>query len=266
MDLHKGFEKKGFLSAGITNGIARLRTENAAWFKLAEDTNAIFMHTATTAMNSVHTTSMSPEAVAVRVLLRSCGTLQGIILLTERGMVAEGRTLARSLIENAFCVAALHDKPALFIKMLKEDSDASLQLQRKFIIAESLIASGAARTKLQAAIDANEKSDIMSPKKIARLGPLLKQYLYYQRLSDDAAHASAKSLHRHVSVQKTPSGWNYKWGAGDRDENAATLHHTILAALPIGIGITAMLKDTDGNAAFAELANRFQSMPPVPII
>ena len=34
---------------------------------------------------------MAAEAVAVRVLLRSCGTLQGVILLTERGMSAEGR-------------------------------------------------------------------------------------------------------------------------------------------------------------------------------
>ncbi len=266
MDLDEGFEEKGFLSAGITNGTARLRAENADWFKLAEDTNAAFMRTAGAATSAVKTTSMTPEAVAVRVLLRSCGTLQGVILLTERGMVAEGRTLARSLIENAFCIAALHDNPAAFKKMLREDSEASRHQQGKFIIAQDLIASGATRDKLQAAIDAIDKADIMSPKKVAALGPLTKLYLTYQRLSDDAAHASAKSLHRHVLTDAARSGWRYKWGAGDQGENAATLYHTILAALSIGVAITQMLKDTNGNAAFADLANRFQSMPPVPVV
>ncbi len=102
MDIDEGFEENGFLSAGIANGIANLRAEEADWFKIAEDVNAALMRTAKAATAAVKTTSMTPEAVAVRVLLRSCGTLQGVILLTERGMVAEGRMLARNLIERAF--------------------------------------------------------------------------------------------------------------------------------------------------------------------
>ena len=104
MDFDEGFEEVGFLSAGITNGIANLRAEDADWFKIAEDVNAALMRTVKAAAAAVQTTSMTPEAVAVRVLLRSCGTLQGVILVTERGMVAEGRMLARSLVENAFDV------------------------------------------------------------------------------------------------------------------------------------------------------------------
>ncbi len=266
LDLHEGFEEKGFLGTGITNGVSTLRAENSDWFELADDANAAFMRTAAFATSAVHTTSMAPEAVAVRVLLRSCGALQGVILLTERGMVAEGRTLARSLIENAFCIAALHDNPTAFMQMLKEDSEASRRQQGRFIIAQELITSGASRKKLQAAINAMDKAEIMSPKKVAALGPLMKQYLSYQRLSDDAAHLSAKSLHRHVLVDAARGGWTYKWGAGDLGENAATLYHTILAALPIGVGITQMLKDMNGNAAFGDLAIRFQSMPPVPVV
>lgn len=266
MDFDEGFEEVGFLSAGITNAIANLRAENADWFKIAEDVNAALMRTATTATNAVKTKSMTPEAVAVRVLLRSCGTLQGVILLTERGMVAEGRTLARSLIENAFCIAALHDNPDTFMEMLKKDSEASRHLQRKFIIAQNLIASGAKRDKLQAAIDEIERPSIMSPKKVAELGPLVKQYLAYQRLSDDAAHPSAKSLDRHVLTDAARSGWRYKWGAGDQGENATTLRYTILAALAIGVGITQMLNDMNGNAEFGELSNRFEAMPPVTVM
>ena len=264
MDFPEGFEEEGFLSVGVTNGIVSLRAENADWFKLAEDTNAALMRTAIAATSTVKTTSMAPEAVAVRVLLRSCGTFQGVILLTERGMVAEGRTLARSLIENAFCITALLVNPAATIEMLKADSDASHRNQGKFVLAEQLVAAGAKRDKLQATIDAiDKKAEIMSPKKVAALGPLQRQYIFYQRLSDDAAHPSARSLHRHMLTDASRSGWIYKSGAGQQGENAATLHSAILAAIPIGVCITEMLKDTEGNAVFSELADRLQAMPPV---
>lgn len=266
MDLHEGFEENGFLSAGITNGIAHLRAGNADWFKLAEDMNAALMRTAKATASAVKTKSLAPEAVAVRVLLRSCGTLQGVILLTERGMVAEGRMLTRSLLENAFCIAALNDNPDTFMKMLKEDSEASRHLQRKFINAKDLIASGAKREMLQAAIDCIGKIKLMSPKRIAELGPVETMYLAYQRLSDDAVHLSAKSLDHHVRTDAARLEWNYKWCIGDQGENAATLHYTIQAALAIGIGITQMLKDTSGNAEFGDLCSRFQSMPPVPTV
>ena len=266
MDLPKGFREAGFLGVGVTNSIVSVRAENADWFKLAEDTNAALMRAAMAAASAVKSTSMSPEAVAVRVLLRSCGTLQGVILLTERGMVAEGRTLARGLIENAFCIAALLAAPATFLEMLKEDSEASRRQQGKFALAEQLITAGAQRDRLQVAIDAiDKKAEIMGPKKLAALGPLMRQYLFYQRLSDDAAHPSSKSLHRYMLTEASHSGWKgYKSGAGDHGENAATLHSAILAALPIGVGITQMLKDKNGNAEFAELCDRFQAMPPVP--
>ncbi len=257
---------EGFLSADITGAITHFRAENADWFKIAEDLNTVLMRTVKAATSAVKTTSMTPEAVAVRVLLRSCGTLQGVILLTERGMVAEGRILARGLIENAFCIAALHDNPEAFIEMLKKDSEASRHLQRKFIVAQDLIASGAKRDKLQAAIDEMEKPAIMSPKKVAELGPLVKMYLAYQRLSDDAAHPSAKSLDRHVLTDEARTGWKYIWGPGDQGENATTLHYALLAAISIGVGITQMLKDMDNNAEFGDLSNRFDAMPPVSVM
>lgn len=265
MDFPERFKEEGFLSAGITNGIASVRAENADWFKLAEDTNAALMRAAFAATSAVKTTSMAPEAVAVRVLLRSCGTFQGVILLTERGMIAEGRTLARSLIENAFCIAALLAESATFLTILKADSEASRRNQSKFILAEDLITKGEKRDKLQATMDAiDKKAEIMGPKKVAALGPLMRQYLFYQRLSDDAAHPSSKSLHRYMVTDASRSGWSgYKSGAGDQGENAATLHSAILAALPIGVGITQILKDKNGNAEFGQLADRFQAMPPV---
>ena len=265
MSLYDGFEESGFLGEGIAGGVAGIRAENATWFKLAEDTNATLMRATIAGARMVRTTNWSREAVAIRIAIRNCGTLQGVILMTERGMVTEGRMLARSLIENSFCMTALVDNAAVFLDMVRADSEASRRQQGKLIVDQKLGDSDVDRQKLQVAIDAiDKKAAIMSPKRVAALGPLLIQYLSYQGLSDDAGHVSASSLHRHVLPHPDGSGWDYRWLAGDQGENATTLHRTLLATLPIGIALTQILNDPAGNVAFQALAERFRVMPPVP--
>jgi len=259
------FENFGFLCAGATNKIDDLRLENAEWFKLAEDVNAALMQTADSAMRTVKDNLFTPSSIAVRILLRSCGAFQAIVLLTERGMVAEGRILVRTLIENGFCVAAIFEQPEKFVEMLKEDSEASRQRQRKFIIAKQLIDEGASRDKLQEAIDKFRKLSPINFRSLAELGPLEKHYLGYQRFSDDSAHLTARSLDRHV-LRRDFRYFQYRWCIGDQGQNSATLHHAILTALGIGIGVTQILGDTDNNAEFGNLAQRFEEMPPVPRI
>ena len=149
--------------------------------------------------------------------------------------------------------------------MLRKDSEASRRNQGKFIVDQELGDSDVDREKLQVAIDAiDKKAAIMSPKRVAGLGPLLIQYLVHQGLSDDAGHVSASSLHRHVQRHPDGSGWDYRWLAGDRGENATTLHRTLLATLPIGIALTQILSDSASNVAFQALAERFRVVPPVP--
>ncbi len=119
---------------------------------------------------------------------------------------------------------------------------------------------------MQAAIKAADKFDTMSPKKIAELGPLTELYLAYQRLSDDSAHPSARALEHHVQANADRSGWNCMWCIGEQGQNAATLRFAILAALAIGVGVTQMLGDMNGNAEFGKLSERLDTMPPVPIV
>jgi hypothetical protein len=127
-----------------------------------------------------------------------------------------------------------------------------------------MIAKGVSRDKLQAAIEKTKKAELMSPKKIAKRSPLVNYYLAYQRLSDDSAHVSARSLHRHMNVSKDRSGWNYRRVVGDKAENAATLHQTLLAAFAIGVAATQFLKDKDGNAKLGEILPRLDKLPSPP--
>lgn len=264
--MHEGFDRFGFLAPSIEKSRADFRAQNQAWFDLADDTNAVLMKAVISATELAKTDSWNPLAVATRVALRSSGTMQGAILMAERGMTVQARTLARSLMEDGFCIAALDSKPDEFIEMLKADSEASRRLQGKFIQAQSLVEAGEPRDKLIAAIDALGKPDILSPKKVAEMGPLTKQYLAYQRLSDDSAHTSARSINHHVFANETHTGWCYRVGPATAEENAATLHQVVLGALPIAIGITQIVNDEETNKAMPPLMDRFMAMPAVKVI
>lgn len=262
--LQDGFEGRGFLCPGSYADIPQLRQENQAWFQLAELTNEALMIATRTARDLAKTTSMSVEAIGTRIALRSCGTFQGVVLLSERGMIAEARMLTRSLVENAVYIAALHYAPEEFITALESDSEASRKRQANFILAENLTGDDAARQRLQETVEQIGKVNPLNVKNMAALSPVTGLYLTYQRLSDDAAHLTARSLHRHVNP--TPQGWYYRWGPGNAGEIAATLHYAVLAATNVGVAITQMLGDKEGNARFGELSERFLTMPKVEII
>jgi len=263
---HSKFEDAGYLSTQAEQIRADVRSDNPEWFQLAEDLNAILVRIAFHATNTVKTDNWAPQAVATRILLRASGTFQGAVLLAERGMTAEARILARSLIEDAFCIAAIVSKPGEFLALLKEDSEGSRKRQGQFIETRGLVAKGDARDKLLAAIDALGKPSTMNVKHLAHLGALTNQYLAYQRLSDDAGHTSASALEHHVQRSPDGSGWHYKSQPATKDENAATLHHILLGAMPIGVGITELLKDEANGRDLGPIIDRFAAMPPVETI
>jgi hypothetical protein len=96
------------------------------WFGLGAEVHASLLAAADMAQELTRaSTSWAPEAVAVRLLLRSCRNLEGVLLLCRQGLVVESRTLARSLMENSFGVAALGSKDAAhtYLKMLRDDSE-----------------------------------------------------------------------------------------------------------------------------------------------
>lgn len=264
---HEDFAEQGFLSETVEQARPYFRIENPDWFRLADDTNAVLMRTAMSAMEQAKGPNWSREAVAVRLLLRASGTLQGIVLLTERGMAVQARMLVRSIIEDGFVAAALIDRPAEMIALLKKDAEASRRNQGKFIVAQQLGDSRTDRARLQRAVDAlDHKAKTLKPKEVASMGSMLPDYLRYLRLSDDAVHPSAKALHKHVAVSEDGSRWNYKMGPADVADIAATLHGAVMAALPLGIVVTQLLPEAANNLALQTLGERFRAMPqPLPI-
>ena len=262
--VRRNFLDAGFLSEEVQEGRADIRAENDAWFRLADDTNAALMRTMVTGMDhpAAHGSNWSKEAVAVRLLMRSSGSFQGVILLAERGMVVQARTLVRCVIEDSFVAAALTTEPDKVIQMLKDGHEASRRFQAEFILAQGLGPSDMDRKKLEEAIDKmDDKARFLMPKKVAGMSSMLPQYLNYMRLSSDAAHPSATSLQKHVKVRDDRVGWAYSMGPAVQGDIESTLHRALLAVLPMGVVVNQFMPDPVNSAALDALGTRFQALP-----
>ncbi|MDR6530312.1 hypothetical protein J2800_001048 [Caulobacter rhizosphaerae] len=252
------FVKNGFLADAASEWIADYRAANAAWFTLATDLSEILQEVAFLATEQCHGTSFERDTVAAFLLLRGLQTFQGAVVMAERGMAVESRILTRSLLEDAFCMAGLHDNPDDLLKMIRDDHDASRKGKAKVILHNGI--EGADARALNDLIKEIQGVSYFSPEAASKLGPLKRQYLLYKQISDDAAHPSANSLKRHMNVASDRSGWNYRWGPNTDEEIKDALNAAILCAIPLGVAITQMLDMTELNSKLGDVAEQYRKL------
>jgi hypothetical protein len=238
-------EDEGFLSEEACASIPSIRRENDALFGLAGDVNTTLMALITAAIEAAKVNLDSPESVAIRLAFRAIASLQSVVLLAERGIVADSRTLARSVLEDAFAIGALVADPVKFMNDLKFDYQTSARGQLTF--AEPHISDPNVRRSINEKLKALPKGrSEFGALKNSKGRPLEKLYYYYRVLSNDSAHPSATSLERHVFKAKDGGGWDFKWDIADAAVNASTLQITISAIIAIAIA----LRDYLGLPAF----------------
>ncbi|MBA6134841.1 MULTISPECIES: DUF5677 domain-containing protein [Pseudomonas] len=254
------FEFSGFLSPESAQTIPAIQASLPELFTIAYDLNTLVMRLTADAAEAAQVTSMEPAAIAVRVLMRACGTFQSVLLLASRGNVADARTLVRGLVEDSFMIAAICKDPEKFLKLFKDDANASRKRQTKLVI-DNGWAEGETLERLQA-IAAELTGKNTPVKDLAGHGVLEKQYLLYSRLSDDSAHPSATSLNHHVNAELDKSGWRYQWKVADRDETSATLHAAFQGLVPVAIGVAEFLKLSEYGGALNAILLAIENAPP----
>jgi hypothetical protein len=246
----------GFLSPDIAGIIAEHRERHAVWFALAEDLNR-------TGQGTLAGVQIGPKEIpaqrlfGILLLIRTLSNFQGGLLMAERSMVVEARTLFRCCFENAFWIAALLKDGDRFIAEIMDDERASTRSKATWILKESarLDFSGPnAAARLRAYVEAMDKQwGKVSPQKMeeaARKGGIGDGYLYYKVLSGDAAHPSISALDRYVVRGQGETITGIKFGP-DPDGIADSLNCGCQAMLAVGIAITGMLGDAKHNKEFA---------------
>jgi len=200
----KSSKEVGFLSPEMGAIIEQCRKQNALWFALADDINRSAQATLT--KYQIGPGEMSGQHLfGLLLLIRSLSNFQGGLLMAERGMVVEARTLFRCCFENAFWLGALLKDGDDFISDIMGDEVANTKSKARWMMRDPsrLEFSGPnAVARLQARVDEMEEaSGKVSGQKLedaAKRGRLGDAYIYYKVLSGDAAHPSVSAMNRYV--------------------------------------------------------------------
>ena len=251
--------KNGYLSADLTSHIAKIRAHCAPWFEHAERLNQLAQRIATTQSDITSDTGLADaRLLALMLQNRALSNFQGTILMTERGMIVEARTLARSCLESALCLAGIGADPEHWRSML-HDELASKKARGKFILKNVGTLDPSRRKALSEYVENLEKQKGLSTLKyeeVAEKAGVGGLYLFYRQLSADAAHPSITALNRYVSSEKDDEVKEIQWmPVLELDEVVETI---ALACSFLMLACTAlgqMLPNADRNRELQECYN-----------
>jgi hypothetical protein len=259
-EFKRQFHRKGFRSEVMDTYAHNLRFANAAWFQLADDTSECLSAIAVKHMETQRGRIGDKNILATLMLLRSLGLLQGTIMMLERGMVIEARTLMRSLLETSFLLGAIHDNAEAFSKQFIEDANAAQKAQAGLAVKYGSLDQNSPQYKAtMATIDRlTGKFSALQVGEIAQNGPLKPSYLLYRVMSNDSAHTSLTSILHHFNFEAAKKGeGSFMYGPEGPDSVAANLDNLVLIATGIGVGFTNITGDGEGNREVAVLCDRF---------
>lgn len=252
------FFEAGFASDETRESIPDLIATNSEWFGLLTELIESLQKTAIKACEHVKGSPFDKLPLSLLVLHRANGQLQGAVILLERGMVVEARTLLRSFLESAFVMAGIHDNYETVKAMMLADMDAAKKGQANVIVKQGLTDDPAL---LQERIKEFGKVQNLAVDKLAELGPLTKMYLLYRVISNDAAHPSGKSLRRHMRMASDGASWNgYLLGPSDSEEVAETADQILMTGIALGVAFTQMVADTENNEFLGDLSERYRTL------
>lgn len=244
---------KGFLSRHIKRYTRRFRTCYREEFELARNLSEV----AQRAIGAVRVRSSVPDAeskaLAAMLLSRATSTFQGVILLSEKGMVVEARTLARACYENAACLGAVanhkdsilprlvaasgHEKRKLFSDLLQPDMAQYL---------DDEVRADLAQRHAELVQEDPQKYSVFDMARDAGIGGL---YHTYRHLSNDAAHPSIDALERYFDPSVTNGRRILRWGPESAGED---LPVTILGACGFFLAALTAANDMVGDDALGE--------------
>ncbi len=210
-----------------------------------------------------------PKVWALALLARTIGNVEGALVLLDSGHVVEARTLVRCCYENFFCAAALVKTGDAFIKTMELDDAASRKKQAKGLLdwagrQNQELEFTEKLTKFAEAIEEQHpKASFLNQKKAAEDGTIADGYIFYNVLSNDAAHPSATSLSRHISWEGTGEDAEWTISASpiaDLDEVDETLELACGVMLGVAVAVNEAVGGTETGETLFALNDDFKAL------
>jgi len=205
----------GFLSPAIAPWIERHRAKNHDWFALAQNLNALGMRT-------IPSLTIAPSDnrsfLAALLFMRCLSSFQAALLLAERGLTQDARTLTRSCFECVFWLGALRNDPGFADSLVRDDYSRRAKIARPLLkLPDGSGLDAEHIEKLERFLNDLKNSGIEPAEvriayaaKLAGLGEIYDTY--YRGLSNDAAHPSVTSLNRYVEADINNTVVGLRWG------------------------------------------------------
>ncbi len=244
------FETQGFLSQDIETWRKRFVEKNSEWFGIAARVNEVAQKLAFSAHTKDGGRNAERRLLAGQLFVRVLSSFQGAILMAERGMTVEARTLVRGCLESTFILGALHDDDYEIVKiMLHADYNSrrtlAYNLSRNAIF-RGVVDANTLRNVDSLADAAAKPCQVpkLSYKELAEKGGMEGLYDIYKQLSADAAHPTVTSLSRHLDPDERDTANSVVCGP---DGNVSELIDTISLALNILLGACMAFNQTVEN-------------------
>jgi hypothetical protein len=255
-------DENGFLGEQIKRYIEKIRSTYRDFFELAEDMNRLCQKT----MFSLDVRSRDPHGITVGSLyIRCLTTFQGLVLLAERGMMAQARVLARALIETLFTLCAIVKKPELLDVYFKEDKKRRLRFLEKFKEFHGGKLPENVKQEEIKTIEKDLKEDIdregiriRKTEEWAADAELATWYLTAYAVLSDSVHTTARDLEDHLKVNDRGDIEEFLWGPDGRGVDEILL--TGIEAMHFAIGCTLSFFRSQRDKEVTELRVRFEKL------
>ena len=237
------FENQGFLSTAYSDVVAKIRTNHSVAFSTLDTGNRLAMEI----LPHLHSDKENEQFVlAAALYAKAIQSVQAVVLLAERGMTAEARTILRTCVEAAICqrkvvldegfpgaLAERHDyHRRKYANALLADMQAMRELHPDDV--------GLLRDTLKEirTMYGDQGPKDFSLQTIAASVDMMVLYnCFFRSISSDAAHVTLRSLDRFVKRDECANMQGMQFGPQEADlgktlsETVGTLSFVLHAAV-----------------------------------
>ncbi len=228
-------QSQGFLSADLSVSIANIRRDFEPWFAVAEGFNALAMRVLPDVKAA---TNNNQQVVAAALYGRALTSFQASLILAERGLIADARTVVRAAAETAIVLSAVAKDAAVCDLLIDRHVWHHVKIRKAWLrdpqaTAHMTPEEAAAVKETISDVEAQfpqSKTLTRDPVAVAALadkaGVAALYNTVYRSTSGDAAHTSLDALNRHIRVDANGDISGMKFGPSG-DDLPATLSDAI---------------------------------------
>lgn len=202
-------ETDGYLSNQITYWIKKNWNQNSKWFNLCKEINR-FSHTTMFKIKAHNNCKL--ELMVALLYIRSMSNFQGVIIMAERGMVNEAKTLLRCLMECEFAVVAI-DKDRIIvdrlifddqIQQLKKLKSVKRNIENGVPVPKDTLSIDEIKTLIRDVESEIKKSNIkkLTTRDLAEIAGLIKTYDSAYKVLSSTIHVNVCDLEQYLKLNE----------------------------------------------------------------